>query len=91
MIFLKKPFIETPSLNYHNCLTNNRKGMSKEYWKLRAHTKFLRPVSSIFIENYNFSSNLKIGHFGSKMGIWFIDYSDERIDDKKLRFTGNER
>ena len=63
----------------------------KIFWKLRAHTKFLRPVSSIFIENYNFNSNLKIGLFGSKMGIWFMDYSDGRIGDKKVRFTENER
>ena len=42
------------------------------------------------MKNYNFNSNLRIGHFGPKMGIWFIDCSDERISDEKLWSTGNE-
>ena len=29
-------------------------------------------------------------HFGIKMGTWVIDYNDETISDKKLRFTGLE-
>ena len=51
----------------------------------------LRPIKLIFIKNYNFNSNLKICHCVPKMGVWFIDYSDERIGDKKLQFTGIER
>ena len=44
----------------------------------------MRPVKLILIKNYNFSSNLKIGHVGPKQ---FIDYNNERISDGKLRFT----
>ena len=49
----------------------------------------MRSIRLIFVKNHDISSNLKIGHFGPKMNIWFIGYSDERIGDKKLRFMGN--
>ena len=34
-------------------------------------TKILRPIKPIAIKNCIFNSNLKIGHFGLKIGIWF--------------------
>ena len=51
----------------------------------------MRPIRPIFNENLNFGCNLKISHFGPKMGIWFIVYTDKRIGDTKLQFTGIER
>ena len=60
----------------------------KNFWKLETCGNFLRPIKSIFVRNYKFGSNLKIGHFGPKMGIMLIVYSDERIINKKLQFAG---
>ena len=59
----------------------------KNFWKLGNCTKFLTFTKSLFIENCNFGSNLKFCDFGSKMGIWFIDYNGKRIFYEKLRFT----
>ena len=84
----------TSGWSYFFCIITKgtiEKERVKNFWKLRTHTKFSRPTRPIFIENCNFGSNLKISHFGPKMGIWFIDYCDEKIGDKKLRFMGIEK
>ena len=65
--------------------------MSKKLLETWNFTKFLRSIELIFIKNYNLSSNLKIGYCGPKTAVWMIGYSDERISDKKLRFTEIER
>ena len=59
----------------------------KNFWKLEACRNFLRPIKPIFVRNYKFGSNLKIGHLSLKMTIWLI----ERINDKKLWLTAFER
>ena len=38
----------------------------------------------MLVKNYNFSSNLKIGHFWPNIVIWFTDYNGKRITDKKM-------
>ena len=63
----------------------------KNFLKLKVYTKFLRPLRPIFNENFNFGCNIKISHFGPKMEIWFIVYSDKRIGDEKLQITGIKR
>ena len=45
------------------------KSRSKNFSKLGIFIKFLRPINLIFIINYNFSCNLKIGYFGPKLAI----------------------
>ena len=55
----------------------------KNFWKLEACRNFSRPIKPIYVKNYNFGSNLKIGHFQPKMTIWLIGYSDEKIKNKK--------
>ena len=57
----------------------------KNFWNLEACKNFLRSIKIIFVKN------LKIGHLKPKMTIWLIDYSDERIKDKKMRFKVFER
>ena len=51
----------------------------KTFWKLE-----IKNLAAI-------KTNLKIGNFGPEITIWLIDYTDERIKDEKLRFTGLER
>ena len=60
------------------------------FLKIRAYTKFLRSIKSILIENCYLGNKLKIGHFGQKMDIGFVEYSDEKIGNKKLRFAGTK-
>ena len=55
----------------------------KNFFKLRACTKFLRPIQPTLVKNYNFGSNFKIGNFWPNMAIWFADYNGKRITDKK--------
>ena len=44
--------------------------MSKEVYETGIlYIKILRPIIRFDIENCNFDSNLRIGHFGAKMGI----------------------
>ena len=48
--------------------------------KHKARLKIWKPIKPILvIENSNFGSNLKIGHFWPKMSIRFISYSNEGI------------
>ena len=44
--------------------------MSKNFWKLRAFTNFLKPIKALLNRNCNFGSNLKICYFGPTMYIY---------------------